>query len=141
MVTIVHPVNIFRAHFRRNMEDKTHYRLATELDIALMRAHLRLDITQVMDENIAASFQRVPLLSQFSSRQARNTLAIKPIDLLTRQLSFFQQFTAILAESWTLANMTPKRAWIMIIMSTVSPLANSLFGRLYYDSILNSKPL
>ena len=41
------------------MEDKTQHRLATEMDIALMRAHLRLDVSQMMDKQIRASFMRV----------------------------------------------------------------------------------
>ena len=47
------------AHVRRNMEDKTQHRLATEMDIALMRAHLRLDVSQMMDKQIRDSFLRV----------------------------------------------------------------------------------
>ncbi len=47
------------AHFRRNMEDKTQHRLATEMDIALMKAHLRLDVSQMMDKQIRDSFMRV----------------------------------------------------------------------------------
>jgi hypothetical protein len=41
------------------MEDKTQHRLATEMDIALMRAHLRLDVSQMMDTQIKDSFVRV----------------------------------------------------------------------------------
>ena len=41
------------------MEDKTQHRLATEMDIALMRAHLRLDVSQMMDKQIKDSFMRV----------------------------------------------------------------------------------
>jgi hypothetical protein len=41
------------------MEDKTQHRLSTEMDIALMKAHLRLDISQMMDKEIQAAFQRV----------------------------------------------------------------------------------
>src|SRR5271154_4329945 len=41
------------------MEDQTQHRLATEMDIALMRAHLRLDISQMMDKQIREAFQRV----------------------------------------------------------------------------------
>jgi hypothetical protein len=44
------------------MEDKTQHRLSTEMDIALMRAHLRLDISQMMDKEIQAAFQRVKRL-------------------------------------------------------------------------------
>lgn len=102
------------------MEDKTQHRLAMEMDIALMKAHLRLDISQMMDKSIRESFQR-----------AQNTLAIKPIDLLTRQLSFFQQLMSIIVETFTLISMTPRRGWIMIIMSTVSPLIQNILSRLY----------
>jgi hypothetical protein len=48
-----------RADCRQNMEDKTQHRLSTEMDIALMKAHLRLDISQMMDKQISDSFQRV----------------------------------------------------------------------------------
>jgi len=41
------------------MEDKTQHGLATEMDIALMKAHLRLDISQMMDRDIQAAFTRV----------------------------------------------------------------------------------
>jgi hypothetical protein len=41
------------------MEDKTQHKLATEMDIALMKAHLRLDISQMMDKSIKESFVRV----------------------------------------------------------------------------------
>lgn len=44
------------------MEDKTQHRLATEMDIALMKAHFRLDISQMMDKDIQAAFQRVQLV-------------------------------------------------------------------------------
>ena len=60
---------------------------------------------------------------------------VKPIDLLTRQLSFFQTVMSIIAESVTLASMTPRRAWIMIFMSTVSPLAQNLLGKYVYHGI------
>lgn len=43
------------------MEDKTQHRLATEMDISLMRAHLRLDISQMMDKQIREAFQRVSI--------------------------------------------------------------------------------
>lgn len=46
-------------NYRRNMEDKTQHKLATEMDIALMKAHLRLDISQMMDKSIRESFVRV----------------------------------------------------------------------------------
>lgn len=45
------------------MEDKTQHRLAAELEIALMKAHLRLDITQMMDIDVRESFQRVKHIS------------------------------------------------------------------------------
>jgi hypothetical protein len=45
------------------MEDKTQHRLATELDVALMKAHLRLDISQMMDNQIKEAFQRVALIA------------------------------------------------------------------------------
>lgn len=41
------------------MEDKTQHRLASEMDIALMKAHLRLDISQMMDKHIKEAFDRV----------------------------------------------------------------------------------
>jgi hypothetical protein len=41
------------------MEDKTQHRLAAEMDIALMKAHLRLDLTQMGNKDIKESFQRV----------------------------------------------------------------------------------
>jgi hypothetical protein len=41
------------------MEDKTQHQLAVEMDISLMRAHLRLDISQMMDTQIREAFQRV----------------------------------------------------------------------------------
>ena len=44
------------------MEDKTQHLLATEMDVALMKAHLRLDIQQMTDKSIHASFQRVTIL-------------------------------------------------------------------------------
>ena len=44
---------------RHNMEDKTQHHLATEMEIALMKAHLRLDISQMMDKKIKDAFQRV----------------------------------------------------------------------------------
>jgi len=43
------------------MEDKTQHRLATEMEIALMKAHLRLDVSQMMDKSIRDSFLRVYL--------------------------------------------------------------------------------
>ena len=45
------------------MEDKTQHRLAAEMEIALMKAHLRLDISQMMDKEIKDAFQRVYLPS------------------------------------------------------------------------------
>lgn len=47
------------------MEDKTQHRLAIEMDIALMKAHLRLDISQIMDKQIRDAFQRVYLTIDF----------------------------------------------------------------------------
>jgi hypothetical protein len=41
------------------MEDGTQHRLATEMDIALMKAHLQLDIDQITSKEINESFQRV----------------------------------------------------------------------------------
>jgi hypothetical protein len=41
------------------MEDKTQHRLAIEMDLSLMRAHLRLDISQMVDKQIREAFQRV----------------------------------------------------------------------------------
>jgi hypothetical protein len=41
------------------MEDGAQHRLATEMDIALMKAHLRLDIDQIATKDINESFQRV----------------------------------------------------------------------------------
>jgi hypothetical protein len=45
--------------FRRNMEDGAQHQLATEMDISLMKAHLRLDIDQITSKEINESFQRV----------------------------------------------------------------------------------
>jgi hypothetical protein len=52
--------NIYdETHFRRNIEEKTQYQLATEMDVALMKAYLRLDLDQVLNHEIQQSFQRV----------------------------------------------------------------------------------
>ena len=64
LVAIVHRCFRRHTHSRRNMEDKTQHRLARELEIALMEAHLRLDITQMTDNQVMQAFQRVaPLLA------------------------------------------------------------------------------
>ena len=47
------------ANLRRSMEDKTQHKLVSELGIELMKAHLRLDLTQMMDNDIQTAFSRV----------------------------------------------------------------------------------
>jgi hypothetical protein len=49
------PLNLIR----HNTEDKTQHKLAMEMDVALMKAHLRLDVNQMNDKQIIESFQRV----------------------------------------------------------------------------------
>lgn len=41
------------------MEHKSQHQLAAEMDIALMKAYLRLDLDQVLNPEIQQSFQRV----------------------------------------------------------------------------------
>jgi hypothetical protein len=58
--TLLYPkASPFLSNIRHNMEDKTQHRLASEMDIALMKAHLRLDISQMMDKQIKEAFDRV----------------------------------------------------------------------------------
>ena len=61
---VQHPGLKFKRNRRASVEDKTQQDLASELSIELMKAHLRLDLTQMMDQDIQSSFERVlpPLL-------------------------------------------------------------------------------
>ena len=120
------------------MEDKTQHKLVSELGIELMKAHLRLDLTQMMDNDIQSAFSRVlpilyPSLLDLLS-QAQNTLATKPMDLLMRQLHWVQNVISNIAEAITLASMTPRKAWILIFISLLSPIADSLMETMYVDS-------
>jgi len=65
--------------------------------------------------------------------QAQNTLSVKPNELLTRQLQFFQQLTSGIAEGITLFYMTPRRGWILIFLSVITPLLQSVVGNLVYE--------
>ena len=86
------------------MEDKTQHLLATEMDVALMKAHLRLDISQMMDTQITQSFQRVVLYysifvefvpgSKYSCNQA-NQNSYPPTLFLSRTAFYLRRINCI----------------------------------------------
>jgi ABC-type transport system involved in cytochrome bd biosynthesis fused ATPase/permease subunit len=47
---------------------------------------------------------------------------------------------SVIAESIALAGMTPRRAWLMIIMSTISPFAQNILTRWYRKSTYPPSP-
>jgi len=53
------------------------------------------------------------------------------MDLLIRQLQWIQNVISNIAEAITLASMTPRQAWILIVISLLSPIIESLMDTMY----------
>jgi len=61
------------------------------------------------------------------------------MDLLIRQLQWIQNVISNIAEAITLASMTPRQAWILIVISLLSPIIESLMDTMYIDRNPHSK--
>jgi ABC-type multidrug transport system fused ATPase/permease subunit len=60
------------------------------------------------------------------------------VDLLTRQLSFFQQMISIIAELLMLVSLAPRKGWIIILISIISPILQNITGSLSYSIPFNT---
>lgn len=106
----------FDCAYRRNKA--THYvngKLQHDLDVGLLNGYLELDIKEMNDKRIAFHFS-----------VARKVLDESPLYIFTKHLVIFREITSILAQVTTLASLTSRKSWPILVLTAISPLFDKL---------------
>jgi hypothetical protein len=89
--------------------------LERELDVGLLNGYLELDVTEMKDQNIAFHFSA-----------ARKVFEEYPLFLFTKHLGIFREITSIVAQIATLASLTSRKSWPILVLTALSPLFDKL---------------
>jgi hypothetical protein len=104
-----------KTDYRSNASRYVGTKLEHELDVGLLNGYLELDVTEMKDKSIAFHFS-----------VARRVFEESPLYLFTKHLGIFREMTSIFAQIATLASLTSRKSWPILVLTAFSPLFDKL---------------
>lgn len=98
--------------------------LGHTLGVGLLNRYLELDVNEMKDANVSYRFEA-----------ARRLLEENPIYVFTRQLGILREFTSAIVQITSLASLTSRKSWPILVVTSMTPLVDRIIRLILYKEV------